>query len=61
MCALAAMTRSPGAVDFVDEALFERLLAGRRPDAARVREIIAKSLSKSALDVAETAALLAAK
>ena len=60
MCSLAAMTLSQGAVDFIDDAKLTGLLRKTRPDAARIREIIAKSLAKEALAVEETAALLAA-
>ena len=59
MCAMAAMTLSQGAIDFIDDAALEALLQGRA-DKSRVREIIAKSLSKQALSVAETAQLLLA-
>jgi len=59
MRALADMTLSDGAVDFVDDAHLEALVAGARPDPVRVREVIAKSLAKEALTVEETAALLA--
>jgi 2-iminoacetate synthase len=45
--------------DFIDEDRLQGLLQ-RRADAGAVREIIAKSLSKQALSVEETAALLAA-
>ncbi len=58
MTPLAPMKLSDGAVDFVDEARFETLLAAPPPDAARVRDILAKSRAKEALAVEETAALL---
>ncbi len=51
---------SKSAVDFIDDALLEGLLNNASPDRARVREIIAKSLDKEPLSVAETADLLAA-
>jgi len=47
-------------MDFIDESLLEGLLA-RQADAAQVRDMIAKSLSKEALSVEETAVLLAAE
>ena len=53
------MTLSDHAVDFIDDARLSSLLEGR-PDRSLVRETIAKSLSKQALSVAETAALLQA-
>lgn len=51
------MTLSQSGVDFIDDAYLTSLL---RPcnDAAQIREIIAKSLSKQALSVEETASLL---
>jgi 2-iminoacetate synthase len=52
------MTLSEGAVDFVDDAHLNGLLRGGEPDPARVRAIVAKSLSKQELNVAETAVLL---
>ena len=58
MCALPALALSRGATDFIDDQRLTELLATCRPDAARVREIIAKSLAKEALSVEETAALL---
>ncbi len=48
------------AEDFIHDDRLARLIETTRPDAARVREIIAKSLAKEALTVEETAALLAA-
>ena len=48
------------AADFIDEAKLHGLLT-QPADPARVREVIAKSLSKEALTVEETAALLAAE
>lgn len=58
MSGLPALRLSEGAVDFIDERRIDGLLSGRRPDVARVRDIVAKSLSKQALTVEETAALL---
>ena len=60
MSGLPAFRLSEGAVDFIDEDHINGLLAGRRPDAARVRDIVAKSLAKQALSAQETAALLLA-
>ena len=47
------------AVDFVDDRKIEEALVAARPDAVRVREVLAKSLSKKRLEPEETAALLA--
>ena len=52
---------SQHAEDFIHDERIARLIETTRPDAARVREIIAKSLAKEALTVEETAALLAAE
>lgn len=57
---MPAFKLSEGVVDFIDETHLARLIAGKRPDAARVREVIAKSLAKEALSVVETAVLLRA-
>jgi 2-iminoacetate synthase len=57
---LCEMTLSAGATDFIRDADLEDLLARTRSEAPRVREIIAKSLSKQALSLAETAVLLKA-
>lgn len=51
---------SGGAIDFIDDAKLESLL-GCDADPARVRDIIAKSMSKTALTVEETATLLNAR
>ena len=61
MRALAAMTLSEDAVDFIDDACLEALLADAPPDAGLVRDIIAKSLSMQALSVEQTAVLLRAE
>jgi 2-iminoacetate synthase len=53
----SALSKNP--VDFIDDALLECLLRGTPPQGHEIREIIAKSLSKEALSVAETARLLA--
>ena len=58
MCALPTMTLSEGATDFIDDAHLESLIAAGPPDAAQVRELLAKSLAKEALSVDETAVLL---
>ncbi len=49
------------AVDFIDEAKLEGLVAGMREDPVAVRAVIAKSLRKEALTVEETAVLLGAE
>ena len=48
------------AVDFVDDALLQGLLEQPPPSPAEVRDVIAKSMAKEPLSVAETAALLRA-
>jgi 2-iminoacetate synthase len=48
-------------VDFIDDSRIEATLAAARPDVVRVREVLAKSLSKKRLEPEETAALLAIK
>ena len=58
MCALPAPALSRGATDFIDDQRLTELLATCRPDPARVRDIIAKSLAKEALSLEETAVLL---
>lgn len=60
MSKMPSLELSKGAVDFIDEPYINSLLSGAKPDAVRVREIIAKSLSKEALSVEETATLLLA-
>ncbi len=60
MSGMPALQLTERAVDFIDENHIMGLLAGKRPDAGRVREIIAKSLAKQALSVEETATLLLA-
>jgi len=50
---------SEEAVDFIDDAYLSALLAGTKADPVQVREIIAKSLAKEPLQVAETSVLLA--
>jgi 2-iminoacetate synthase len=54
-------TRTTEVADFIDDREIEETLAAARPDQARVREILAKSLSKKRLEPEETAALLAVK
>lgn len=49
------------AVDFVDDARIEALIANTKEDPARCRDIFAKSKSKQPLTLEETAALLAIK
>jgi 2-iminoacetate synthase len=53
-------TLSRSANDFIDEPYLHDLL-GRKPEAAEVRDVIAKSMSKTPLEVAETAVLLGAE
>ncbi len=60
MKALAPMTLSDSALDFIDDARLTSLLAGKRPELAQVEQIVAKSLNKQALSVEETAVLLKA-
>jgi 2-iminoacetate synthase len=48
---------SDGAVDFIDDAKLDELLVYSVPDPSRVRDILAKSLDKQPLSVAETAVL----
>jgi len=57
---MPSLELSKGAVDFIDETYINALLGGTKPDVVRVREIIAKSLSKQALTLEETATLLLA-
>lgn len=51
---------APDAIDFIDDELISGL-SQQGEDKIRVREVIAKSLSKQALTLSETAALLAAE
>ncbi|NLX14380.1 MAG: [FeFe] hydrogenase H-cluster radical SAM maturase HydG [Phycisphaerales bacterium] len=60
MRAMAQMTLSEHATDFIDDDRLNGLLRSR-PDEARVRAIIEKSLAKQALNVEETAVLLNAE
>ncbi|HVP13347.1 MAG TPA: [FeFe] hydrogenase H-cluster radical SAM maturase HydG [Phycisphaerae bacterium] len=57
MSKLPDLTLSKGARDFIDDQRLSSLL-NARADAVRVREVIAKSLSKTALSVEETAVLV---
>jgi 2-iminoacetate synthase len=59
MSPLSANRPAHDAKDFIDDAALEALLTGPG-DPSQAREIIAKSLNKEALTVAETAALLRA-
>ncbi len=61
MTTLCKMTWSRAAEEFVDGERLERLLARPAADAAGVRDVIAKSLAKQALDLEETALLLRAE
>ncbi|MBP7935097.1 MAG: [FeFe] hydrogenase H-cluster radical SAM maturase HydG [Phycisphaerae bacterium] len=58
MRAMAEMTLSDRATDFINDDTLHYLLDTRRPDPVHVRELIAKSLSKQPLTVDETAVLL---
>ena len=58
--ALPPKTYSKHAVDFIHEEKINAFLSPRPVDPARVREILAKSLDKQPLDLAETAVLLQA-
>lgn len=51
---------SQGCVDFIDDAAITGLIEGTREDAVRVREVIAKSLTKTPLTTDDCAALMAA-
>lgn len=55
---LPSMNLSANAVDFIDEDYIHGLLGKEKPSAARIREIISKSLNKEALSVEETAELV---
>lgn len=52
---------SADAVDFIDDAKLEAMVAGMKEDPEAVRRVIAKSLRKEALSVEETAILLGAE
>ena len=56
MSPLAEMTLSENALDFIDDARLIGLLAGPAPDAAAVRDVVAKSLEKHPLGLEETVA-----
>jgi 2-iminoacetate synthase len=60
MSLLPAIELSEGAVDFIRDDYLKDLLGRRRPDAARVRDVLARSMAKEALSVEETAVLLRA-
>lgn len=63
MSTLPKMTLSDGAVDFIDDALLTGMLETKetkKPDELQIRDIIAKSLAKEALNLDETAALIRA-
>lgn len=49
---------SPHAVDFIDDDRLSRLVSGPPPEPARVRDVLAKSMAKEALNLEETAALI---
>jgi 2-iminoacetate synthase len=54
-------TLTKSAEDFIDDALFHDLINNTKEDLPYIREILAKSKSKQALTLKETAALLAIK
>lgn len=60
MSALTELTLSNGATDFIEDARLTALAEGPRPDSARIRDIIAKSVAKQHLSVEETADLVRA-
>ncbi len=60
MPALSQMTLSDGCVDFIHDDHLTRLIDSTPCDAARVRDVIDKSMAKEPLTVEETAALVAA-
>ena len=60
MLSLPELTLTSGATDFIDDAALESLLSAPRPGRSQVRDVIAKSLAKTALSVGETATLLTA-
>jgi 2-iminoacetate synthase len=61
MCAWPSPVLSQGAVDFIDDGYLTELLGTCRPEPARVRDIIAKSLAKEALSVEETGVLVSVR
>jgi len=58
---LPKMTLSEGAVDFIDDARLEALVAAGPADPVQVREVVAKSMEKQPLTVEETAVLVRAE
>ncbi|NLX22469.1 MAG: [FeFe] hydrogenase H-cluster radical SAM maturase HydG [Phycisphaerae bacterium] len=60
MSALTEPALSNGATDFIEDARLTALAEGPRPDSARIRDIIAKSVAKQHLSVEETADLVRA-
>jgi len=58
---LCELTLSPGATDFIDDEMLSGLLDEAPPDAGQVRDVIDKSLAKTALSIRETAVLLTAR
>jgi 2-iminoacetate synthase len=60
MSATASKQLSEGAADFIDDACLESLIQREPPDAAELRDLIAKSLAKEPLSVEETTVLLSA-
>lgn len=60
MSTLPDLTLSPEATNFIDPPALEALLTPARPETAEVEAVLAKSLAKQALTLAETAVLLRA-
>ena len=60
MTNMASLQLSEGAVDFIDDAALEALIARPPAEPTRIDEIIEKSLTKTPLSVEETAALISA-
>ena len=60
MGVLPTMTLSRHAADFIDDGQLTDLIGAAAPDAARVRDVIAKSLAKQPLQVEEAAVLVTA-
>lgn len=60
MASMAKTTLSDGAIDFIDDARIHELIGHAPPDPVRVREVIAKSMAKEALNIEETSVLLGA-
>ena len=55
------MELSKNSIDFINDEKIESLLKVTKEDPVRIREVIAKSMSKTPLSVEETAVLLSAE